>query len=400
MRRKGIGDDDEEAIDLLSETVREYGASIKYGHRHIYESLPRMLTLWFDIGDRVYEMENMDNVDTRNAAKLNKVFTEVLYAINTFSDQLPLYKWLTALPQLTSRLAHNSRKVRELVQTLVTLLLINYSDQVLWALVPMSRSRDPVRAKSARDVLTNAKHGKQDRTGMRADRELLQEFAIVADHLVKLCNYAPKTSSKSGRPPKAFSLLQTFPDLASLMPTRIMIPVQRSLTATLPPSGTNPADHRPFPPSVPTLFELQDSVQVLASLQRPKKLTMIGSDREDHAFLCKPKDDLRKDLRMMEFTTMLNRLLARDAESRKRRLYLRTFSVIPLTEDCGIIEWVPHTYGLRHIIQKLYADDGLFTKTSNQEIKDLYEQCKGRNPTSWAKEILSRHPPVFHRWFL
>lgn len=400
VRRKGIGDDDEEAIDLLSETVREYGASIKYGHRHIYESLPRMLTLWFDIGDRVYEMENMDNVDTRNAAKLNKVFTEVLYAINTFSDQLPLYKWLTALPQLTSRLAHNSRKVRELVQTLVTRLLINYSDQVLWALVPMSRSRDPVRAKSARDVLTNAKHGKQDRTGMRADRELLQEFAIVADHLVKLCNYAPKTSSKSGRPPKAFSLLQTFPDLASLMPTRIMIPVQRSLTATLPPSGTNPADHRPFPPSVPTLFELQDSVQVLASLQRPKKLTMIGSDREDHAFLCKPKDDLRKDLRMMEFTTMLNRLLARDAESRKRRLYLRTFSVIPLTEDCGIIEWVPHTYGLRHIIQKLYADDGLFTKTSNQEIKDLYEQCKGRNPTSWAKEILSRHPPVFHRWFL
>ena len=36
-----------------------------------------------------------------------------------------------------------------------------------------------------------------------------------------------------------------------------------------------------------------------------------------------------------EFTTMLNRLLARDAQSRKRRLYLRTFAVIPLTEDCG-----------------------------------------------------------------
>lgn len=400
VRRKGIGEDDEEAIDVLSETVREYGASIKYGHRHIYESLPRMLTLMFDIGDRVYEMENAGFTDARNAAKVKKVFGEVLYAISSYSDQLPLYKWLTALPQLTSRLAHNDRKVRELVQTLVTRLLINYSDQVLWAIVPMARSRDPVRAKSAKDCLTNAKHGKQDKTGMRADRELMQQFANVADQLVKLCNYAPKTNQKTGRPPKSFSLLQTFPDLAALMPTQVMIPIQKSLTATLPPAGTNPTDHRPFPTSIATLFELQDAVQVLASLQRPKKLTMIGSDREEYGFLCKPKDDLRKDLRMMEFTTMLNRLLATDAESRKRRLYLRTFSVIPITEDCGIIEWVPHTAGLRHVIQKLYADDGLYTKTSTVEIKELYEQCKGRSPTTWAKEILSRHPPVFHRWFL
>ena len=213
VRRKGIGGDDEEAIDLLSETVREYGASIKYGHRHIYESLPRMLTLWFDIGDRVFEANN-DTLDGRSVAKMKKVYTEVLYAINTFSDQLPLYKWLTALPQLTSRLAHSEKRVRELVQTLVTRLLINYSDQVLWALVPMARSRDAVRAKSAKDILSNAKHGKQDKTGMRADRELISQFANVADQLVKLCNFAPKTQSKSGRPPRSFSLMQNFPDLA------------------------------------------------------------------------------------------------------------------------------------------------------------------------------------------
>ena len=55
---------------------------------------------------------------------------------------------------------------------------------------------------------------------------------------------------------------------------------------------------------------IEDEVAVLASLQKPKKLTIVGSDGHSYAFLCKPKDDLRKDLRMMEFTTMLNRLLA------------------------------------------------------------------------------------------
>jgi serine/threonine-protein kinase ATR len=359
-----------------------------------------MLTLWFDIGDRLYAAEDVQ-AGGRSGAKLRKVFTEVMSAINTFSDQLPLYKWLTALPQLTSRLSHNEKEVRKLVQTLVIRLLINFPDQVLWALVPMARSRDVDRATSAKQIIASARSGKADTTGMRADRELIQQFALVADQLVKLCNYMPKTVSKTGRPPKAFSLLQTFPALASLMPTRVMIPTQRSLTATLPPAGTNPTDHKPFPSRTATLFELRDTVSVLASLQRPKKLTVIGDDSEHYGFLCKPKDDLRKDLRMMEFTTMLNRLLARDAGSRKRRLYLRTFSVIPLTEDCGIIEWVPNTVGFRQIIQQLYAEDGLYNpKTTNADIKQLYEHCKGRSPASWMKEIVSKHPPVFHRWFL
>ena len=35
---------------------------------------------------------------------------------------------------------------------------------------------------------------------------------------------------------------------------------------------------------------------------------------------CKPKDDLRKDSRMMDFATMLNRLFKKDIECRRRNL--------------------------------------------------------------------------------
>ena len=137
----------------------------------------------------------------------------------------------------------------------------------------------------------------------------------------------------------------------------------------------------------------------MSSLQKPKKLTVIGSDGNEYAFLCKPKDDLRKDLRMMEFTTMLNRLLARDPSSRKRRLYLRTFAVIPLTEDCGLIEWVPNTTGLRHVLQALYVQDGLYHKRTLVEVKEMHERLKSL-PLTWMSEILEKFPPVFHRWFL
>ncbi len=39
------------------------------------------------------------------------------------------------------------------------------------------------------------------------------------------------------------------------------------------------------------------AMQVMSSLQRPKKVVFVGSDGKAYPFLAKPKDDLRKDYR-------------------------------------------------------------------------------------------------------
>jgi serine/threonine-protein kinase ATR len=114
------------------------------------------------------------------------------------------------------------------------------------------------------------------------------------------------------------------------VPCDVMVPTQNELTPSLPPStfrNAANANHVPtvsewnaFPNETPTIFSIQDECPVLASLQKPKKLTIVDSDGAEKSFLCKPKDDLRKDLRMMEFCQMLNRLLGNDPRSRKRRL--------------------------------------------------------------------------------
>ena len=48
---------------------------------------------------------------------------------------------------------------------------------------------------------------------------------------------------------------------------------------------------------------------------------------------------------------MINRLLAKDVDARRRNLYIRTFSVIPLNENNGLIQWVNDTTVLRDILQ-------------------------------------------------
>lgn len=116
----------------------------------------------------------------------------------------------------------------------------------------------------------------------------------------------------------------------------------------------------------------------MSSLQKPRKITVRGSDGQSYGFLCKPKDDLRKDARLMEFNSMIIKLLKKDSDARSRKLSqsfrascargpstiltgqscpkdIRTYSVVPLNEECGLIEWVPHVVVLRGVLSKRYA---------------------------------------------
>jgi len=392
------------SYDLITEAAKAYGASAKNGHRHVYASIPRMLTLWFDAGDNYERMHATCTSTTSTTAqhqlqkelqRAKKCCEDITLIVKTYSNAFPLYKWLVALPQLTSRLTHKNEDVLHVIQTLVSRLFRAYSDQTLWQLAPMLRSRDDYRKRSALQVLQKAIREES------SHREQIATFQAMGDQLVKLCAFQPKAPTEPRqRQAKSFSLEKEFPGLCAMLPSQIMIPVQLSLTAALPPKDSNPTDHNPFPAAAPSFYGFVDDVQLLQSLQKPKKLTVIGDDGLEYSFLCKPKDDLRKDLRMMEFCAVLNRLLSRDEQSRKRRLYLRTFSVIPLSEDCGIIEWVPNTTGLRHVMQNLYVREGIFGRHTHNDIKEIYERWKGRSPLGYGKEVLQKFPPVFHKWFL
>ena len=53
---------------------------------------------------------------------------------------------------------------------------------------------------------------------------------------------------------------------------------------------------------------------------------------------------------------------------------------MPLTEDCGIVEWVPHTTGLRHCCQAAYIAEGLYAgQKTNSAIKKVYDNYPVRH---------------------
>lgn len=58
----------------------------------------------------------------------------------------------------------------------------------------------------------------------------------------------------------------------------------------------------------------------MRSLQRPKRITIEGSDGKLYKFLVKSEDELQKDARTMEFNYAINSFLKRDTKLRDHEL--------------------------------------------------------------------------------
>ncbi|KAJ2403494.1 serine/threonine-protein kinase M1, partial [Coemansia sp. RSA 2530] len=81
-----------------------------------------------------------------------------------------------------------------------------------------------------------------------------------------------------------------------------------------------------------------------------------------------------------------------------RGLHIRTYAVVPLNEECGLIQWVPSTAGLRQILMKQYKARGV--QMSVPQIKALLEKKAPAPAIIFTESLLPLFPSVFHDWFL
>lgn len=376
--------------DLIRYIVLHFGRSLQYGNQYIYQSMPRMLSLWLDFGAKVYEWDKAGRPDRlqmrTDLVKINKVITE-------HTNHLAPYQFLTAFSQLISRICHSHDEVFVVLMAIIAKVFLAYPQQAMWMMTAVSKSSYPTRVNRCKEILEKAIHMKGSLG------KFIGDATRLTDKLLELCNKPVDGNSSTLSMSVHFKPLKRLVEEATF--SEILIPLQSVMIPTLPSTPGTHASHDPFPGQWAYISGFDDTVEILASLQKPKKISLKGSDGKLYIMMCKPKDDLRKDCRLMEFNSLINKCLRKDAESRRRELHIRTYAVIPLNDECGIIEWVNNTAGLRHILNKLYKDKGLYM--TGKELRQ-YMLPKGapiQEKMKMFKEVLMpRHPPVFHEWFL
>jgi FKBP12-rapamycin complex-associated protein len=96
------------------------------------------------------------------------------------------------------------------------------------------------------------------------------------------------------------------------------------------------------------------SMDVIVSKQRPRKMTIMGSDGVSYPFLLKGHEDLRQDERVMQLFGLINALLASDNRGNRSRnaMSIRTYSVMPLSNNSGVIGWVPECDTLHSLVKQ------------------------------------------------
>ncbi|CUS21363.1 LAQU0S03e00848g1_1 [Lachancea quebecensis] len=79
---------------------------------------------------------------------------------------------------------------------------------------------------------------------------------------------------------------------------------------------------------------------VISSKQRPRRLSVKGSDGKDYQYVLKGHEDIRQDNLVMQLFGLVNTLLQNDPECFQRHLDIQRYSTIPLSPKSGLLGWV------------------------------------------------------------
>ncbi|XP_035792224.1 serine/threonine-protein kinase ATR-like [Anopheles albimanus] len=395
--------DSQRGQETLLEVMTWYGKSMIYGSSYIYQSMPRFLSIWLDCTAKLYPRSGCSELNVRDGgtsavpSASRKIAQHMNKMVHKFRETLSPYFFFTAFSQLISRVAHPSPETYQVLKSIIIKLLINYPQQTLWMMLSVYKSSYANRVRRCMEIL----HDRQ-LSQVSEMSKLINDFNVLADRFIELTNkeIPGGTSSRTANVKVTVSMLvKALPKLlAESNFSNVLMPIQSCMQLVLDKSSGNA--FKPYPMNAIYIRGIEEEVIVLHSLQKPRKITLRGHNGRLYTMMMKPKDDLRKDFRLMEFNAVVKQFLAQDPDAKHRRLHIRTYAVLPLNEECGIIEWISNLNTFRGIVFTYYKQRGLGMAASELR-KHNYGRSEplAKKRDAFLSILLPRHPAVFGEWF-
>lgn len=108
--------------------------------------------------------------------------------------------------------------------------------------------------------------------------------------------------------------------------------------------------------SVPVMVSVEPQVSIAGGVSAPKIATIRSADGARHKMLMKAgNDDLRQDSIMEQVFEQVSDLLTSHRATRRRKLGIRTYKVVPLYPNAGVIEFVQNTQPLHDFLMPAHA---------------------------------------------
>uniref|UniRef100_A0A8C3TX25 non-specific serine/threonine protein kinase n=1 Tax=Catharus ustulatus TaxID=91951 RepID=A0A8C3TX25_CATUS len=153
-----------------------------------------------------------------------------------------------------------------------------------------------------------------------------------------------------------------------------------------------------------TISSFKREFRLAGGMNLPKIIDCVGSDGKERRQLVKGRDDLRQDAVMQQVFQMCNTLLQQNTETRKRKLNIRRYKVVPLSQRSGVLEWCSGTTPIGEFL--VNAEEGAHKRyrpkdfSSYQCHKIMLDAQKKHSEEKYKifMEICEKFQPVF-RYF-
>eukprot|EP00095_Tigriopus_kingsejongensis_P008209 maker-scaffold895_size84271-snap-gene-0.31 protein:Tk08209 transcript:maker-scaffold895_size84271-snap-gene-0.31-mRNA-1 annotation:"serine-protein kinase atm" len=326
----------------LETAVMNYASALSISSRDQATAMFRFISLWFN---------NASN------ERVNMI-------VKKFISTLPTFKLIPLMYQLAARLSATESPF----QTLLVALLVRCVTDHPFHAVPVflalrnatkdednaanASQTDKDKIKISGDILEKAMKACNQNEGQRL-RLVIERTHHLSLALIQFAYYAGKS------PPSRDLLVHKLPDLSQIPILTLNMPVR---------------EDRNYSRDFVGIFRQETAFSRPGGITAPKKLSCVGTDGIKRTQLLKGKDDLRQDSVMQQVFSYLNQLLKTNSGTRKKRLRMRQYRVVPLSQRSGILEWCENTLPLRdYLIQahKRYYPKDKKIEVIRNEIKKL-----------------------------
>ncbi|KAG9962099.1 TOR1 phosphatidylinositol 3-kinase, partial [Aureobasidium melanogenum] len=377
--------------DYVVPAIQGFFKSIALSSSSSLQDTLRLLTLWFNHGEH------------------QEVTSAVTQGVTTVS----IDTWLEVIPQLIARINQPNRLVKESIHHLLCEVGRAHPQALVYPLTVSIKSEDRDRSRAAKDIMTAMEQhspnlcrqaavvsheliriavlwheqwhegleeasrlyfGDHDIDGMLRTLEplhrmldegpetlreisFIQSFGRDLAEARDWCNNFKRTN-EVGDLNQAWDLYYgVFKRIARQLPQLANLELQyvspklknvHDLELALP--GTYKSGKE-----IIRILSFDPSSTVIQSKQRPRKLTVTGSDGGTYQYVLKGHEDIRQDERVMQLFGLVNTLLSHDPESLKRHLNIQRYAAIPLSTQSGLLGWVPNSDTL-HVLIRDYRE--------------------------------------------
>lgn len=394
-RHEGFGDLRTRSNPYVVPAIQGFFRSIATAPHSALQDALRLLTLWFKYG----------------------ASPDVNGAIGDGFFTVPVNNWLSVLPQLIARIHVPNSQVRRMIHSVLAEIGKQHPQALIYSLTVAAKSQNVSRRTSAIALLDKLKshsavlveeaqlisnelirvailweemwyegleeasrmyfgeqnvppmlaileplHAMLDR-GAETPREQLfvKTYGDELKEARELCRRYRKSGNMAEVTAAWELYYQVFRRINKALPMLTVIDMEHSSPKLASLSDISLAVPGTFMADQPIIkiVRVAEKMPVIASKQRPRRLAFLGSDGRWHKFLLKGHEDLRQDERVMQFFGLMNSLLMTDSETRKRHLHIQRYSVIPLSQNSGLIGWVSSCDTMHSLIKEYRESRGI-----------------------------------------